>query len=529
MKKYFLKPNVAVNPLINQWYVPLPMINPILYAMLLTYRQIPIMESYINHPELHQEAAKLPEMLGASFMNYSQDRSIDIDNLLKKIIADHTKIIALANEVRILEQLLKKQAKGASLEALYSCIPNSLKGYVELVYDINANPSIRFIEGLLYRSPYFAKQAQSINLSVVNADFRPFILSTPILGDTSNWQINLPFSASQFDRLFASNHTPLSEDEAVEVLNLPDKSGASIENYFSLQGNYQPINNTYLGGAVRVRYFGHASLLIQTKNLSILVDPLLSYEYQTPLERFTYQDLPQHLDYILITHAHLDHMVIESLLQLRHKTSKIIVPKSGNGSIIDPSLKLMLNNLGFNNVFEIDELEEISLIDGRIISIPFIGEHHDLNIKGKTIYLLQLLDRSLLIAADTNNFYPEVYEHIHQLFDNIDTLFISMECDGAPLSWFYGHLLNEPIKKEDDLSRRGSSSNCQRAMQLINCIQAKNVYIYAMGLEPWVTYILTLNCDDESIQIKESNQLIKQCQQSGIYAERLYLKKEIFL
>ena len=39
--------------------------------------------------------------------------------------------------------------------ALYAEIPEPLRGYVELVYDLNGNPSFRLIEALLYRSPHF--------------------------------------------------------------------------------------------------------------------------------------------------------------------------------------------------------------------------------------------------------------------------------------------------------------------------------------------------------------------------------------
>ena len=48
----------------------------------------------------------------------------------------------------------------------------------------------------------------------------------------------------------------------------------------------------------------------------MVVDPFIS-SHTTAGDRFTYVDLPDHLDYCLITHGHQDHVVLESLLQIR--------------------------------------------------------------------------------------------------------------------------------------------------------------------------------------------------------------------
>lgn len=528
MTNYYLRHNASVTPLLNQWYVTLPMATPALYALRLAKTQIPIMESYISSPALHQDAAKRTEMLGGPFVNYTNDRSIEMNQLLARIKASQGHLLTLAQDIFSLDMLLKQQAHGASLEPLYADIPPSLKGYVELVYDINSNPSIRLIEGMLYKSPYALSTMQAINLSIIHSDQRPFVLSTPILPTTDNWQLDIPFSSNKIDQLFSLRSMPKSINEIVNALELTQNIDHIISNYFCPREKFiRERVNHYDGNEVRVRYFGHACLLIETKNISILVDPFISYDYPTELARFTYSDLPEKIDFILITHAHLDHLVLEALLQLRYKADTILVPKASGNSIMDPSLKLLLNDLGFSQVREIDELEEMDITDGRIISIPFLGEHHDLNIKAKTTYLISLLGRSFLIATDANNLSPDLYQHIHKWYGDIEHVFIGMECHGAPLSWFYGHLLSQPIRSENNLSRRGSSSNCLRARQLIKSIRAKQIYIYAMGLEPWTTYILGLNVNKHSIQAKEVQQFIDQCQQDGLHAEQLFLKKEL--
>ena len=43
----------------------------------------------------------------------------------------------------------------------------------------------------------------------------------------------------------------------------------------------------------RVRYFGHACVLIETQDITILCDPLISYQHRAGIPRYTYADLPE--------------------------------------------------------------------------------------------------------------------------------------------------------------------------------------------------------------------------------------------
>jgi hypothetical protein len=58
-------------------------------------------------------------------------------------------MIRLASAIKELDQKLLREARGYSLESAYQEVPDILKGYVELVYDLNNQPSVRFIEGKL--------------------------------------------------------------------------------------------------------------------------------------------------------------------------------------------------------------------------------------------------------------------------------------------------------------------------------------------------------------------------------------------
>ena len=101
--------------------------------------------------------------------------------------------------------------------------------------------------------------------------------------------------------------------------------------------------------------------------------------------------------------------------------------------------------------------------------------------------------------------------------------------DGAPLSWLYGPLLTRPIDRSMDASRRLAGSNYEQAIDIVNRFRCKEVYVYAMGQEPWLNYVMSIKYTEQSRPISESNKVIKECCSRGIVAERLFGEKEILL
>ena len=165
-----------------------------------------------------------------------------------------------------------------------------------------------------------------------------------------------------------------------------------------------------------------------------------------------------------------------------------------------------------------------------ITGLPFFGEHADLDIQTKLAWLVKIGPNRLLFAADSCNIEPRLYEHIHREVGDVDALFLGMECDGAPLSWLYGPLLNatrwsapwtNPVGWPVPTSNRGWS--------IVDLFQCREVYVYAMGQEPWLNYIMSIKYTAESRPIVESNRLIEACQERGIIAERLFGEKEILI
>jgi thioester reductase-like protein len=207
----------------------------------------------------------------------------------------------------------------------------------------------------------------------------------------------------------------------------------------------------------------------------------------------------------------------------------VIVPQNNPGSLIDPSLKLILQQIGFKNVRSLDELETLEIPAGRITGLPVLGEHGDLNIAAKLAYHIQLKHQSIICAADSNNISPELYQHLHDWFGPINVLFIGMECEGAPYSWAYGPLLPQSVPRSLAQTRRLNGSNADRAIQLVQQLQPEQVYVYAMGQEPWLTFITSIQYEPDSVPIQESDRLVQYCRAQGLRSDRLYGKHEIEL
>lgn len=525
-QKIYLKPNVVIEPLFDRWYAWSHLISPATCAMNITGRHLKIMNSYIQAPTAHASAVKSPKMLGGPFIDYDGKRVDEIKELRDKTMEDEAELIAFSNAVKELDTLLKNKAKGYSIEPLYDEVPEILKGYVELIYDLNSNPSFRFFESLVYNK-FYKPSSQSVALWLTENDERPFVLSTPRLDEDHIIHLNIPFCHKGLDALSKMKRTPCTINEISELLNIP-KEKEDVFNTFFTEDAPVPYQK-YTGDKVRMRYFGHACILVETKEVTILIDPLISYYgYPQEVERFSDMDLPEVIDYVLITHNHQDHILFETLISLKHKIKNIVVPRSSNGALQDPNLRLMFENLGFeNNIVEISEMETINFHDCEVTGIPFLGEHSDLNIQAKLCHFVRIGEFKMLFVADSCNVESKIYKNVNAIMGDVDVVFLGMECDGAPLSWLYGPLLTEPIDRDKDSTRRLAGSNFERGKALANAFNTKELFVYAMGQEPWCEFISSIKYTDESNPIVQSNKLIEYCNANGIVAERLFGEKEI--
>src|SRR5688572_10573211 len=122
----YLKPNVVIEPLFQQWYAWSHLISPATAAMNITGRHLPIMDSYLSAPKLHAQAVANPKMRGGPFMDIDESRLADVEMLRANTAQDQQKLIDLAKDIKYLDHLLLAEAQGFGTEKLYEKVPEGL-------------------------------------------------------------------------------------------------------------------------------------------------------------------------------------------------------------------------------------------------------------------------------------------------------------------------------------------------------------------------------------------------------------------
>ncbi|TKB07221.1 MAG: MBL fold metallo-hydrolase [Mesorhizobium sp.] len=111
------------------------------------------------------------------------------------------------------------------------------------------------------------------------------------------------------------------------------------------------------GKMLRLIMVGHASLLVQTAGLNILIDPVWSeraspFAFAGPKRvnapGIAFSDLPP-LDLVLVSHNHYDHLDLATLRRLKHGHDPLVVTPLGNDAIIGsavPGIRLTAHDWG---------------------------------------------------------------------------------------------------------------------------------------------------------------------------------------
>ena len=521
-ERKFLRPDAIIEPLVDGFYAWVHTVTPVQAAMNLAFVQVPLLESYLQSPQVHINASHNPELRGGFFVNIEESRSGEVRGLLASIKRDRGNMLDFAAAVAKAEDMVRQSATGFDLTPLYPKLPAALSGLVEIAYDTSNQPSMRYIEPLVYESDVYTEDRQSVQLSLETGVERPFILSTPRLSSPDVIDLPIPFRHPGLEELFRSRVHGSTLSRLREMLELDDDQAAALGRLLAPEPDLAHDRHIDSGG--RIRYFNHACLVMQTPEAAIITDPWVSAD-TSATDRYTYRDLPDHIDLALITHGHQDHIVLETLLALRGRVDSVVVPRSSRGNMADPSLALYLSHLGLP-VTEVDDFSEVEFPGGKVIATPFLGEHADLDIRAKSTYCVQLADRTVFVGADSSGIDPGLYKYLRNHVGQTDIAFLGMECAGAPLTWLYQGLFTKPVTKKMSDSRTLSGSNAEQAAGIMTELGASEAYIYAMGEESWLGHVMATSYNEDSYQLKQVDEFMTWCANHNIKSDHLLGQRE---
>lgn len=514
----YLRPDANIELLNCRWHAWQHTMSPLQHAMNLAFRQLPLLESFVANPAVHVACSADPAMLGGPFVDLPASHVTEVTDLIAETRKRSGHLLEVAQAIRDLFALLGSKGKGYSLDAIYETLPPSLQGIVEVAYDVQNAPVVKVREEVLLDDPYFRSGFTELALTRTADEKRNFFINTPKIPEPDDVVVPVAFDSPVLQTLAMSRIRPVELDRLAGELGLDD-GPRRLAPFFTVEAP-ERAEPHFQGEGVRVRYFGHACVILQTASTSVLIDPRFAFERNSELATFTFYDLPDKVDYVFVSHAHQDHFCPETLTQLRGRAGRFLVPRNNRGAFCDPDMKLTLNQLGFHDVEALDDLQRVDIPGGYIVSIPFPGEHCGLEILSKHCALVVLEGRRFLFLVDSDAVDPRLYSRIKKHVGHIDALFIGMECHGAPVTWLYGPLLPKTMNRRDEESRRGNGSNCDRASRVVEELGCSNIYVYAMGMEPWNNHLLGLEYEPDSVQIMESEAFIAGCRAAGRSAER---------
>lgn len=171
-------------------------------------------------------------------------------------------------------------------------------------------------------------------------------------------------------------------------------------------------------------WLGHAGILYAAGGARILVDPFLPW-INVPSRL---PDTPIHpgqigaISAVLITHGDNDHLSPKTLCTFPRDTP-IVIPKTEVVRPYHVDMKRLLALLGFTDIREVAEWEQLQFGDATVIAAPFRGEDWGLDLPTRT-YLISSPELTIYANADSTS-APDVYMRLAKDF-RIDLAFLGV-------------------------------------------------------------------------------------------------------
>lgn len=164
-------------------------------------------------------------------------------------------------------------------------------------------------------------------------------------------------------------------------------------------------------GQIGLTWIGHASFLIQTQGVNMLIDPnwakWLKVIKRVRQPGIALHDLPQ-IDLVLVTHAHFDHLDRRTLREVADRQPIVVPFEVGN----------LVHDLGFHSVHELDYWQshehgplKISLTPAHHWGARVLHDSH----RGFGGFVIEAGGRTIFHCGDTA--YFDGFREIGQRFD----------------------------------------------------------------------------------------------------------------
>jgi len=397
-RQLHLKPNVRFEPLLDTCLAWTHLLAPHTAARNLSDGYLPLLRA-----RLYQRPERPAEESG-----WSAEAACELYHGIRRRCAS---LLELAGALSAAADLVAQVNGCGPLEPLYARMPAAVRGFVEVAYDLDHRPSLRVLEPLLYRSRYFDRTLQGVIMVDSPSAMRDALFFPPARCASHGLYLPLPLESPLLDELARLRTEPRTLDEVRSRIGIPELGGDALARFF--QEDPSLIVDHEIPQAGSCRYLGNACMLLQWNGRNILTNPAIEDAAWMSL-------LPERLDAVLITRNDFGHVLLSTLIELRHRIGTIVVPPTWSGALDDPSLRLALLSIGFRNVVELSEFESVETPAGSFQSIPVRPPQG--KILSKAAYMMRVGEQRILVGGNLFDFDPDLSRSIHPITGGVDAV-----------------------------------------------------------------------------------------------------------